>query len=56
MAKNLVDIMSIVNAAQENLIYGAGVYGRKIYQILTILRLEHKVKSFVVTVSYTHLF
>lgn len=49
MAKNLVDIMSIVNAAQENLIYGAGVYGRKIYQILTILRLEHKVKSFVVS-------
>lgn len=44
-----MDIMSIVKAGQVSLIYGAGVYGRKIYQLLTISKLGHKVACFVVS-------
>ena len=49
MVENTVDIMSIVKAGQVSLIYGAGVYGRKIYQLLTICKLGHKVACFVVS-------
>lgn len=49
MGNGTVDIAELLAGAQECIIYGAGVYGRKIYELLTICGLADKVKCFTIT-------
>lgn len=49
MKKSFEDIVIIANASPECMIYGAGAYGKKVYQLLKVYNLEYKVKCFIVS-------
>lgn len=49
MEQAAVDIVEIVKNSRECMIYGAGVYGRKLYELLTIYGLNQKIVCFAVS-------
>lgn len=49
MKQNVIDIRVLTERSEECLIYGAGVYGKTIYELLEIFGLNHKVKAFIIS-------
>lgn len=49
MGSTVADMFRIVENCRECVIYGAGNYGKRLYELLTVIKLAHKVKCFVVS-------
>lgn len=49
MEQDTIDIVEIIKNSRECMIYGAGAYGRKLYELLTICGLNQKIVCFVVS-------
>lgn len=49
MKSTVADMFKIVENCRECVIYGAGNYGKKLYRLLTVVKLAHKVKCFAVS-------
>lgn len=49
MESTVADMFKIVENCMECVIYGAGNYGRRLYHLLTVVKLAHKVKCFAVS-------
>lgn len=49
MENTLADMFRIIEKCKECVIYGAGNYGKRLYELLTVVKLAHKVKCFAVS-------
>lgn len=49
MEATVGNLFSIVENCRECVIYGAGNYGKRLYELLTVVKIAHKVKCFVVS-------
>lgn len=49
MENTVADMFRIVEKCKECVIYGAGNYGKRLYEMLTAVKLAHKVKCFAVS-------
>ena len=49
MEATVGNLFNIVENCRECVIYGAGNYGKRLYELLTVVKIAHKVKCFVVS-------
>ena len=49
MENTVTDMFRFVENCKECVIYGAGNYGKRLYELLTIFKFAHKVKCFAVS-------
>lgn len=49
MGNTVADMFEIVENCEECVIYGAGNYGKRLYRLLAVVKLAHKVKCFAVS-------
>lgn len=49
MESTVADLFKIVEKCKDCVIYGAGYYGKRLYNLLTVVNLVHKVKCFAVS-------
>lgn len=49
MKSTVADMFKVVENCRECVIYGAGNYGKKLFRLLTVVKLAHKVRCFAVS-------